>query len=355
LTPVGRSATGEFSIGTYRHLGESAVNQKWWSLLFGTVMLACTALFVVAPIVDWWLPRAVSHHAEHIDNLFYLILAITGFFFILTEALLISFMYLYSAGEPGEVRGPSVFWNVFKPLTNVFNTATKVEMAWTLVPAVILLYLAFAQVSTWADVKYKSRLDKFENDDGQMPVQVEVSARQFEWRMRYPSSATWREWQKNPDLAKRRALAERWVKNGQFDDVHVVNELHIIKDRHCVVQLSTKDVIHSFNSAHMRVKQDALPGKTIPVWFKPIASNVTPIKDKDGKIVRWEDGGGRDEDTGKPKDPTLVWDIACAELCGWGHYRMVGKIYVHESEEDFLTWLESAAARQHDVGATAPK
>ena len=45
-----------------------------------------------------------------------------------------------------------------------------------------------------------------------------------------------------------------------------------ILDRHVVINLSTKDVIHSFNMPHMRVKQDALPGKTIPVWFKPIKS-----------------------------------------------------------------------------------
>ena len=72
----------------------------------------------------------------------------------------------------------------------------------------------------------------------------------------------------------------------RIDDIHVVNELHVIKDRHVVVQLSTKDVIHSFNSAHMRVKQDALPGKVIPVWFKPIDYNYEAIPDTEGKIKR---------------------------------------------------------------------
>jgi cytochrome c oxidase subunit II len=327
------------------------VNDKWWSVLFGTVMFACAALFVVAPIVGWWLPMAVSNHAEQIDNLFYIILGVTGFFFILTEALLVYFMYRYTPSEPGAVRSHSVFWSFIQPLTGFFNTASKVEMAWTIVPAVILLYLAFAQVNTWVEVKYRSRLDKMWGFGPDMPVQVDISARQFEWRVRYPSVATWRAWKEDP------TKAVAWVKTPNFDDVRIPNELHIIKNRHCVVQLSTLDVIHSFNSAHMRVKQDALPGKIIPVWFKPIESNVVRARDQDNQLIKdkdghyiWQDGLGRDLDTGKPNHPEYVWDIACAELCGWGHYRMVGKIFVHPDEDDFLAWLESAAVRQHSVG-----
>jgi cytochrome c oxidase subunit 2 len=318
------------------------VSNKLWSFLFGTVMVACGALFVVAPFVGWWLPQVTSAHGNDIDALFYLILAITGFFFILTEALLIAFMFRYTGREPGQELAPSPMYKVFEPLTRYFNSAHRIEMAWSIVPSVILLYLAFAQVSTWADVKYKSRLDKIVDSDV-VPLQVDISARQFEWRMRYPSPETWKAWKKNPKLA------EEWVKKRQFDDIHIVNDLHIIKDRHVVVQLSTKDVLHSFNSPHMRVKQDALPGKTIPVWFKPIASNTKKFPDGKGKYV-WLDGNGRDPDTGKPRDPLLVWNIPCAELCGWGHYRMVGRIFVHEDEQDFVQWLESVAAQQHNFG-----
>jgi cytochrome c oxidase subunit 2 len=318
------------------------------------MMIACAALFVVAPFVGWWLPKGVSSHAADIDFLYYLILAITGFFFILTEALLVYFMFRYAEGEPGEVRSPSAFRNVMKPLTNLFNTATKVEMAWTVVPAVILLYLAFAQVSAWAEVKYKSRLDKMWAPGSSMPLQVALSARQFEWRFRYPNPATWEKWKKDPKLA------EKWVNNPEIDDVQdVPNELHVIKGRHCVVQLSTKDVIHSFNIPAMRVKQDALPGKTIPVWFKPNESNVFHIMEGT-KIIRWVDGGRVDStgkatgsinpETGRPADHTQVWEIACAELCGWGHYRMVGRVYVHDTEQDFLAWLNWAAEHQNDHG-----
>jgi cytochrome c oxidase subunit II len=323
------------------------VNDKWWSVLFAIVMIGCGALFVAAPIVGWWMPPGESSHSWDVDFLFYMILAITGFFFILTEGLLVAFMYLYAPCEPGEVRAPTMWWRVFKPLYSVFNTSAKIEMAWTVVPAVILVYIAFAQIDTWAEVKYKSRLKgALDSPAGQAEgqhVQIELSARQFEWRFRYPSSATWKLWKTD---AKK---AEAWVRTPNFDDIFVTNELHCIKERHVVIQLSTKDVIHSFNMPHMRVKQDALPGKIIPVWFKPINGNVTPVKEN-GKIVRWEDGGGHDPDTGEPKDTSKVWQIPCAELCGWGHYRMVGRAYVHENEADFLAWLDWAAAHQSDFG-----
>jgi len=72
---------------------------KWWSVLFGVVMAACLGLFVAAPFVGWWLPEGVSTHAFRVDRLFYIILFITGFFFVLTESLLVIFMWLY-AGTP---------------------------------------------------------------------------------------------------------------------------------------------------------------------------------------------------------------------------------------------------------------
>ena len=308
-------------------------------------MIGCVAIFVVAPFCGWWMPTGVSTHARDIDFLFNLILAITGFFFILTEGLLIAFMYRYTPCEPGETRKPSIWWNLVKPLTSVFNTASKIELAWTIVPAVILVYLAFAQVDTWAQVKYRSRLDQnVWGKDKKVPVQLDISARQFEWRTRYPSPATWEKWKTDPELAK------RWTANPEFDDIFVVNELHAIKGRHVVIYLSTKDVIHSFNMPHMRVKQDALPGKVIPVWFEPIASNT----EFDETAGRWEDGYGRDKDN-KPylqRDELLIWQIACAELCGWGHYRMIGRSYIHHDEADFEASLKGAAEHQNDHGKT---
>jgi cytochrome c oxidase subunit 2 len=321
---------------------------KGWSLFFGVVMLACLGMFVAAPFVDgWWLPEQLSAHAPDIDRLFYIILAITGFFFVLTELLLVVFMWQY-AGKPGEkehvfghhAAEKKVFWTsffkrLFRPVSAVLHDQHRVELAWTLVPAAILLYIAFAQVGTWAEAKYKERRPTA--TDGQaLPVQAAVSARQFEWRVRYPSFKTWERWKANP------ALAKGWATNPHFDDVHVVNELHVIKGRPALATVSTLDVIHSFNLPHMRVKQDALPGRHIQTWFTPVKSNTIKGQYPDG-TPRWEDGGGFDE-KGRPRDKKLVWEIACAELCGWGHFRMTGKVFVHQDEQDFEDWLKHASA-----------
>ena len=143
----------------------------------------------------------------------------------------------------------------------------------------------------------------------------------------------------------------------QKDDVHVVNQLHVIKENPAVVHLSTLDVIHSFNLPRLRVKQDALPGKIIPVWFTPTKSNVawfTPPKknvEMRNQSAGYVDGVDPDKgivldpETGERKiDEHYIWDLPCAELCGWGHYRMVGRLFVHKDEQDFLDWLKKAEA-----------
>ena len=332
---------------------------KWWSLLFGGVMAACLLLFIVAPLVDWWMPEGVSSHAWRVDRLFYIILAITGFFFVLTEAILVVFMWQYAAPqEKAHVFGhhameEKVYWTsffkrAFRPVSALLHDQHRVELAWTLVPALILLYIAFVQVSTWADVKYASRVwndrqretaPKF--DDKQIVHQVAIVARQFEWRMRYPSLQRMKKWLEDKDNPETQKDFASFARHPQFDDIHLVNELHVWNEQPALVQLSTLDVIHSFNLPHMRVKQDALPGKTIPVWFTPIKVNTIKVTTKhNARTEHWEDG--YNPKTKERGDKRHVWDIACAELCGWGHYRMIGRIYVHESRDDFLEWLKTA-------------
>src|SRR5262249_46507818 len=148
----------------------------------------CGGTFVVAPFFGWWLPEGVSTHSDSVDYLFYFILAITGFFFVLTEIILCVFMYKYASGGDKSAdapREPGVASQLVKPIANLLNDAHKVEMAWTIVPALILLYIAFIQVKTWADVKYQSRMPTLKENT--TPLQLAVSARQFEWRVRYPS------------------------------------------------------------------------------------------------------------------------------------------------------------------------
>ncbi len=322
------------------------MGNKLWSILFGVVMLGCAVGFGIAPWMGWWMPTGISSHAHDVDFLFDIILYITAFFFFLTEGILVYFLWQYASADGKRPVAPTAELPGFiKPLSGLLTNQHHVELAWTLVPAAILIYIAVAQVDTWANIKYESRKQHTESDSASL--QVALSARQFEWRFRYPSKERYENWLK--DKAGTKKDFDSFGKVPQADDVHVVNELHIYQDHQVVVLLTTRDVIHSFNLPNFRVKQDALPGKLIPVWF------ITK-KDYECWNTAWDDQkqryiDGIDPKTGKPAidgdgkpSKEFIYDIPCAELCGWGHYRMIGRVFVHKDAKDFLEWLGKAEA-----------
>ena len=169
------------------------VRHKGWSLLFGGVMLAATISVVISPLVGWGLPKNVSSYGPAVDLLFHVILFVTGFVFILTETLLVYFMYAFAGRsnppthprpvEKAESPPGTFFRKVTKPLTGVIPDEHRLEMVWTLVPGVILFVLAVVQIQTWLQIKDRNWMPK----PDELPLQMEVSARQFEWRVRYPS------------------------------------------------------------------------------------------------------------------------------------------------------------------------
>lgn len=363
---------------------------KWWSYLFGLVLFACAASLVWAPLAGYWLPEGVSTHSWDVDKLFYFILIVTGFFYFLTEGLLVWFIWRFAgyplgakeAPDAGEVPAtvpqesvetlqPTWFGRLMKPVARVLHDQHRVEMAWTLVPALILLYIAFAQIGAWVRIKYESRQP---NEVGEKSaLQVEVIAHQFGWRMRYPNPARLESWRKGSweDVDGKESPTKKnyraFGRNLDMDDVVIVNELHTWVGQPVLVHLSTRDVLHSFNLPHMRVKQDALPGRVIPVWFTPTKSNtrVNPhykellakgqyqeVIDKGELGEVWEDGFN--PVTGKV-DQLHVWDLACAELCGWGHYRMIGRLYVHPNYKSFQDWLQVQYLAQHGRKAEVGK
>lgn len=265
---------------------------KGWSIFFGVVLLGTFLLCVAAPFLNWWLPANVASFGGEIDYLFYVILAFTTFFFLLTEAILVYNMYRW-AYQPGRKSDP-VYGN------------HRLELSWTIVPSAILLFIAFTQVQAWMNIKFQSRMPE--------PDQiVQVMGRQWDWTIRYPR-----------DVVRRGAEERTWAEVPEMDDIYVSEELHTWKGANVKIYLKTQDVLHSFFMPNLRLKQDAVPGRTIPMWFKPTDFNAQFIFDR-----------GKTELTGGDKQ----WEIACAELCGSGHYRMRGRIYVYESEGEYRLWL----------------
>jgi cytochrome c oxidase subunit 2 len=202
-----------------------------------------------------WLPENVSTFGGQIDHLFYLIYYITGFTFVLVNVLLIAFLIKYRHREDGR-RATYTHGN------------SALEIIWTIVPALILVMLAFMSKGLWDSIK---------KNQPPADVEVRVTAKQFNWEILYPG----------PD-----------GKFGTADDYQVDNDLHVPVNKVVRVLLHSKDVIHSFFLPNLRLKQDALPGREIKVWFEAT----------------------------KPG----AYEIPCAELCGFGHSGMKGQLTVHD-------------------------
>jgi cytochrome c oxidase subunit 2 len=215
-----------------------------------------------------YLPEGVSTYARDIDWLFYLIYYVTTFTFFAVQITLLWFVFRYRQ-DPNR-RATYTHGN------------TTLEIVWTIVPAVMLAVLALLSRNTWANIKWHQPPSDFT---------VGVTAKQFNWEIIYPG----------PD-----------GKFGTDDDVTMDNDMHVPVNRTVRVVLRSKDVIHSFFVPQFRLKQDAVPGREIPTWFKAL---------KAGK-----------------------YELPCAELCGFGHSGMRGWVYVQE-QADYDAW-----AAEHKVG-----
>lgn len=332
--------------------------QKGWSILFAVVLLGTFLIWFAAPFYGWWLPENVSSFGGGVDNLFYAILGLTTFFFVLTEVVLVYAMWKFTGRQPGDK-------------VEYTHGNHTLEVVWTAIPAGLLILIAVVQIGVWERIKYQSRMPAPD-------VTISVNARQWEWRMRYPLDNKYFSYE--GDDAKAKAEAHRrgrgWAEASFIDDVHQTNELHAYKNAHVKVWLRTLDVLHSFTLPNLRLKQDTLPGKTIPMWFEAEKANcrfvlkdpktgkpLTVVLDaktnqpmvKEGDLtspLAKRDGGVKGElvETGGKAD---AWEIACQELCGGRHYAMRGRLYVHEDAKSYYAWLHYSRfmqqARSTDV------
>ena len=179
---------------------------------------------------------------------------------------------------------------------------------------VIEMVLLFAfSIPLWA-----ARVDHVPSEKEALVVQV--TAEQFAWNIHYagPDGVFGRTDLKLIDLQSNPLGLDRNDPAAK-DDVTTLNQLYLPANRPIIVKLRSKDVIHSFGVPEFRVKQDAVPGLTIPIWFVP---NVTTAEMRSR--------------LGKPE---FQYEIACAQLCGLGHARMRGFVTVQPPEE-FQKWLD---------------
>lgn len=218
-----------------------------------------------------WFPQNVSTFGDDVDGVFWLIFYITTVWFFITEGLIVYFVLRYRR-KPGRKA--------------VYATGeTWTQLAWILAPTAVVVVLDVIIDIRGADVWAKVKLYR-------PPTEFVVHGvgRQFNWEFVYPGADG---------------------KLGTADDFKTDNELHVPVNKPILVILKATDVIHSFFLPHLRLKQDALPGREIPVWFEATQ--------------------------------TGEYEIPCAELCGFGHSGMKGLLIVH-SPEAYQKWLAEKTA-----------
>jgi cytochrome c oxidase subunit II len=252
-------------------------------------------------VEGYWLPEAASSYAEKIDGLFNGILYLTGFVFVVTELLLLFFLIKYRHKE-----GRRALYT---------HGNHKLEMIWTLVPALILAIIAFVQKSTWDDIKTRI-------PDGADTVQIKSYAEQFQWNFRYAGSDG------------------KWATE---DDIFEKNIMTVPVNKEIVIEQTSKDVIHSFFLPYMRLKQDVVPGMQIKVWFKPTKTTKAMQASRPPAKVSVP------QPDGTMKEDTVTWnyEIVCAELCGNQHSQMRGELRVLDSD-DYDKWLKKRSKEYAD-------
>lgn len=246
-------------------------------------------LFIAKP---YWFPALASVHGADIDYLFGTVLIVTGVAFVVVQGLLGFFIARY--GQHGGER--AAYW----------HDNPKVEAILLISTAVILTVLVFMGQRVWASIYYTNPPEN--------AMTIQVTGEQFAWNFHYPGSDGVFGRTDIKLITATNTIGLDRSDPAAVDDILSIGVLHFPVNRPVKVRLRSKDVIHGFFLPNLRIKQDAVPGMGIEIWFTP---------NKAGE-----------------------YEVACAELCGLGHYRMKAALTIDASEEDFNRWLQEMKAQQ---------
>jgi cytochrome c oxidase subunit 2 len=254
-------------------------------------------------ITDWsWLglPDLAASHGGPIDGLI-------GWIHIFMFVLFIGWggFLIYCLIRFRQSRNPVADYTGVRS-----HRSTYLEVGVAVVEAVLLFGFA---IPLWA-----MRVDRMPPESE--AVVVQLTGEQFAWNVHYPGpdKKFGRQDIKLIDVQSNPLGLDRTDPDAK-DDVTTLNQLYLPVNTPVIVRLRSKDVIHSFGVPEFRVKQDAVPGLTIPIWFVPTVTTAD-MRTRTGK-------------------PEFQYEIACAQLCGLGHARMRGFVTIQTAEE-FAKWMD---------------
>jgi cytochrome c oxidase subunit 2 len=263
-------------------------------LVIWLITIISTYFFIAK---TWWLPAGASAAAAGIDHHFFVSFILMGTVFVAAQLALGVLVWKYR--DKGRASADKAHYS---------HGNTTLEVVWTVLTTVLFVGMNLMSSSIWASERFRAAESN--------AVRVEVTGMQFAWYFRYPGpdgkfGAT------KPELEDASAGGEAALgldtKDAASKDDVVSGVMVVPVNREIEVILRSHDVIHSFFVPQMRFKQDAVPGLAIHMHFTPI-------------------------ETGD-------FELACAELCGLGHYKMHGIVRV-VSQEDFDKWLAAREAEK---------
>lgn len=260
---------------------------------------------------DYNLPEAASEHGLVTDNLFLVTMIIILFAFLVTNVLLFVFSYKYQYDENRKAK--------FYPENEVL------EIAWTVIPAIVLTFLVFKGYQSWTDITTIPEKDKDLNR-----VELEIVGQQFGWSVRYPGADGKLGSHDFRKISGDNSFGLVPTDSASWDDF-IPTEIHLPKGSNVLFKIRAKDVLHSVYAPHFRLKMDAVPGMPTQFYFKPI---------KTTEEMRIE--LGNDE---------FNYEIACAEMCGKGHFGMRYIIIVDEPA-DYEAWYKKQCENPFGLMAT---
>lgn len=297
--------------------------------MVGFLVFSVVSAIYYAPYMLGYGPNILpTQHARDIMGLFNVTLFFTGIVFILTQILLFFFAYKYRAKE-GRAA-------LYMPHDN------KVEVIWTVIPAVVMCILVVFGLIVWNDTMSDIGEDYVAvgevSDDEKEYIEIGATGMQFSWILRHPGrdGLLGEKYYKEIDATNQ--VGQVWTDPKNIDDI-ILDELVIPVNKTIRARISSRDVLHNFDIPHFFVKMDAVPG--IPTYFKFTPDMTTEeYREHLSKYPEWQVPADPTEPDGLKRWEAFEFELACAELCGKSHYSMK-KIVRVVTQEEYNAWLDA--------------
>ncbi|MEM9885506.1 MAG: OmpA family protein [Bacteroidota bacterium] len=303
-------------------------NANWFVLfMIAFLVLAVgSALYYKNYMLGYGPHEAASAHGPALDRIFNITLFFTGIVFFATQIVLAYFTYKYRGGRNTE--------------STFISHDNKLEIIWTLIPAVVMTFLVVGGLDAWnevmADIPENGVPALIPMEENEY-LEIEATGYQFAWDIRYPGEDGLIG-EKNFRLIDpgSNPLGQDWEDEKNWDDFMAPGDGFVLPvGKKVRVRITAKDVLHNFDLPHFRVKMDAIPG--IPTYF--VFTPEITSEEYQERLKNTPQYNVPDPDNAEQMQwENFTYELACAEICGKGHYSMRKAFRVVE-EDEYRAWV----------------